>query len=151
MAFAVILGSSYAFAQQAFDSAEAALVHAVATSDPDGLRTVLGPQWKRYIPIDDIDAQDVYAFLGDWAKSHNIKIDADGRAHLAVGPDEWTLPIPIVRHGSSWRFDTHAEADEMKTRRIGRNELSAIQAVLAYYDAQQEYALVDRNGDGGLE
>jgi hypothetical protein len=154
LALAAILGSTYAFAQQAFDSAEAAadaLVHAVATSDPDGLRTVLGADWKRYIPIDDIDAEDVYAFLGDWAKSHKIKLDADGRAHLAVGPDEWTLPIPIVRRGNSWRFDTHAGADEIRTRRIGRNELSAIQAALAYYDAQKEYALLDRNGDGVLE
>ena len=70
---------------------------------------------------------------------------------LAVGPNDWTLPIPIVKEGNRWRFDTIAGAEEMRTRRIGRDELATLQAVLAYYDAQKEYALADRNGDGMLE
>ena len=60
----------------------------------------------------------------------------------------WTLPIPIVKHKAGWQFDVAAGADEMRTRRIGRNELATMQAILAYYDAQREYSTVDHNGDG---
>ena len=143
-----------ALAQEAFDSPKAAadaFVRAVATSDDDALRTVLGADWKRFIPIDNIDRDDVNAFLAARYKKETIIRDSDNRAHLAVGPDEWTLPIPIVKSGGVWRFDTRAGAEEIRTRRIGRDELSAMKAALAYYDAQKEYALVDRNGDGILE
>ena len=146
--------STFAVAQEAFDSPEAAadaFVHAVATSDEDALRTVLGADWKRFIPIEGIDRDDVNAFLAARYKKQKIIRDSDNRAHLAVGPDEWTLPIPIVKSGGVWRFDTRAGAEEIRTRRIGRNELSAMQAALAYYDAQKEYALADRNGDGTIE
>jgi hypothetical protein len=152
-AFALLFPFSV-FAQKAFDSPEAAadaFVRAVATSDDDALSAVLGADWKRFIPIDNIDRDDVNAFLAARYKKETIIRDSENRAHLAVGPDEWTLPIPIVKSGSAWRFDTKAGADEIRTRRIGRNELSAMQAALAYYDAQKEYALVDRNGDGILE
>jgi hypothetical protein len=152
-AFALLFPFSV-FAQKAFDSPEAAadaFVRAVATSDDNALSAVLGADWKRFIPIDNIDRDDVNAFLAARYKKETIIRDSENRAHLAVGPDEWTLPIPIVKSGSAWRFDTKAGADEIRTRRIGRNELSAMQAALAYYDAQKEYALVDRNGDGVLE
>jgi hypothetical protein len=151
--FAVQFPSS-AVAQEAFDSPEAAadaFVRAVATSDDDALRNVLGADWKRFIPIDDIDRDDVNAFLAARYKKETIIRDSENRAYLAVGLDEWTLPIPIVKSGGAWRFDTRAGAEEIRTRRIGRNELSAMQAALAYYDAQKEYALADRNGDGTLE
>ena len=149
-----LLGPLNALAQEAFDSPKAAanaFVRAVATSDDDALRTVLGADWKRFIPIDNIDRDDVNAFLAARYKKETIIRDSDNRAHLAVGPDEWTLPIPIVKSGGVWRFDTRAGAEEIRTRRIGRDELSAMKAALAYYDAQKEYALVDRNGDGILE
>ncbi|MEN8753982.1 MAG: DUF2950 domain-containing protein [Desulfobacterales bacterium] len=154
LACSALLGPLNALAQEAFDSPEAAadaFVRAVATSDDDALRIVLGANWKRFIPIDNIDRDDVNAFLAARYKKEKIIRDSDSRAHLAVGPDEWTLPIPIVKSGGAWRFDTRAGAEEIRTRRIGRNELAAMQAALAYYDAQKEYALVDRNGDGILE
>ena len=149
-----LLTPSNALAQEAFGSPKAAadaFVRAVATSDDDALRTVLGADWKRFIPIDNIDRDDVNAFLAARYKKETIIRDSDNRAHLAVGPDEWTLPIPIVKSGGFWRFDTRAGAQEIRTRRIGRDELSAMKAALAYYDAQKEYALADRNGDGILE
>ncbi len=140
-----------AHAQQAFpspDAAAAALVDGLASNDGDALRRVLGPDWKRFIPTADLDQGDVYAFLAAWAQSHRIVADGADRAHLAVGASGWTLPIPIVKESDRWRFDTRAAADELRTRRIGRNELAAIQAALAYYDAQKEYALADRDSDG---
>jgi hypothetical protein len=142
------------FAQKSYDSPEAAadaFVRAVATSDPEALRTVLGADWKSLIPIEDIDRDDVNAFLAACYKAEKIVTESENRARLAVGPKEWTLPIPIVKKGDAWCFDTKAGADEIRTRTIGRNELSTMQAALAYYDAQKEYALEDRNGDGVLE
>jgi Protein of unknown function (DUF2950) len=59
---------------------------------------------------------------------------------LIIGREDWPFPIPLVRKDNAWRFDTAAGRDEILYRRIGRNELSAIQACLAYVDAQQEYA-----------
>ncbi len=64
---------------------------------------------------------------------------ASDKAMLEVGTNGWTLPIPIMKTASGWRFDTRAAPAEMRTRRIGRNELAAIQVALAYTDAQEEY------------
>jgi hypothetical protein len=142
-----------AFAQQkAFASPEAAMNafgDAVATSDEDALKGLLGADFRRYIPPVGVEVR--YRFLGAWAKSHAIKPEGDARALVAVGDDGWTLPIPIVKTAQGWRFDTRAGADEMRVRRIGRNEHAAMQVMLAIFDAQKDYATKDRNGDGVLE
>lgn len=143
-----------AVAQQTYPTAEAAseaFFDAIATSNDAALRTVLGADWKRFIPTDELHREDIYKFLGAWAAAHRTETTDENRAHLVVGKEDWTLPIPIVRQANGWAFDTRAGADEMRTRRIGRNELAAMQAVLAYYDAQQDYASADRMGDGVLQ
>ena len=150
----VALTPCAAQAQKPFPTAEAAadaLVSALARTDSDALREVLGSDWKRYIPTADLDQDDVYGFLAAWAKSHNIVPSGNDQARLAVGTEGWILPIPIVKTGNGWRFDTRAATDELRTRRIGANELSAIKALLAYGDAQAEYAAQDRDGEGTLE
>jgi hypothetical protein len=141
-------------AQQAFptaDAAAAALVDAIARKDETAMRSVLGDDWREFIPTENIQDKDVDAFLKGWAESHKIEVKPAHTAHLAVGAQEWVLPIPIVEKKGAWRFDTRAAVDEITTRRIGRNELATMQAALAYYDAQKEYARADRNGDGTLE
>jgi Protein of unknown function (DUF2950) len=150
----LIVVANPAGAQQSFpspDAAAAAFTDALATNDPQAMGKVLGSDWRQYIPTAGVDMDDVYAFLAAWAKSHKIVPNGATEAHLAVGDQNWILPIPIVTHGDGWHFDTVAAADEIRTRRIGSNELAAMQAALGYYDAQKEYALVDRNGDGVLE
>lgn len=145
---------SNTLAQQTFESpalAAEAFVDALATNDAKALASILGADWMTFIPTDTIGREDVDAFMAAWNKSHRFKSIAYGKVQLAVGPEDWTLPIPIVKKGERWRFDTLAGAEEMRIRRIGRNELAAIQAAMAYYDAQKEYALTDRNGDGMLE
>ena len=145
---------SNSLAQQNFESpalAAEAFVSALATNDATVLASILGADWKTFIPTDTIGREDVDAFMAAWNKTHRFKSIAYGKVQIAVGHEDWTLPIPIVKKGERWRFDTQAGAEEMRTRRIGRNELAAIQAVLAYYDAQKEYALIDRNDDGMLE
>ena len=145
---------STAFAQQTFATpalAAEVFVDAVARNDTAALGAILGNDWRDFIPTDDIDQTDVGAFLAAWNHAHRFKQIAYGKGLIAVGREDWTLPIPIVKKDGRWMFDTRAGADEMRTRRIGRNELAVMQAVMAYYDAQKEYALIDRNGDGMLE
>jgi hypothetical protein len=119
---------------------------AIATSDDDALKRILGADYPRYIPSVGADVR--YRFLAAWARGHAVKQDSADLAHIAVGTDGWTLPIPIVKSAQGWRFDTRGGADEMRLRRIGRNELALMNVMLAIYDAQKEYARVDRNGDG---
>jgi hypothetical protein len=139
-----------AFAQQkAFATPEAAMEafgDALARSDSEAMTALLGSGYREYIPQAGADYR--YRFLAAWAKSHAVKPQGDGRATVAVGTDGWTLPIPIVKTPQGWQFDMRAGADEMRIRRIGRNELAVMQAMLAIYDAQMEYALVDRDGNG---
>ena len=72
-----------------------------------------------------------------------------GSAYLAVGADDYPIPLPVVEKGGTWRFDTVAGREEILYRRIGRNELATIQACLAYVDAQNDYAVLAPNGGVG--
>lgn len=140
-------------AQEAFPTAEAAadaFVAAVEKRDHAAMQKVLGAQWRDYIPTEGIDQEDVDAFLAQWKQSHRVIADG-GKAQLAVGNDGWTLPVPLKQDKAGWRFDTKAGGEEMRVRRIGRNELAVEQAVQAYRDAQLDYAERDRDGDGVLE
>jgi hypothetical protein len=135
-----------------FASPEAAMEAfgtAVATSDDAAIDALLGADHEKWIPP--VGAEVRYRFLAEWAKSHAIKREGDAKALVAVGNDGWTLPIPIVKTPQGWRFDTRAGADEIRIRRIGRNELAVQQVLLAIFDAQKEYASIDRDGDGLLE
>lgn len=154
LAVILLLAPSLAAAQKSYPTADAAavaLVDAVSRKDQAALRGVLGDNWKKLIPPATIEDRDVATFMGRWSEAHRIAPDSEHTAHLVVGAQEWVMPIPLTGEDGAWRFDTRAGADEIKTRRIGGNELATMQAVLAYYDAQKEYAQADRNGDGVLE
>jgi hypothetical protein len=151
-----LLGSSLAMAQKGFTTPEAAaetLVKALRDKDSRLLEVVLGKEWKRFVPTDDLSRDDIDAFLAAWDKQHRIGHESDSTALLTVGEEPgFTLPIPIARSKQSlWRFDVVAGTERLRTARIGRNERAAIQAVLAYYDAQREYATKDRSGEGVRE
>jgi hypothetical protein len=156
LVFVVLVGAacltvSTANAQQAFATPEAAaeaLVDGLARHDPAQVESVLGTDFRRYIPLDDTSAEDRTDFPAAWARGHRIMPEGSNRAMLEVGTHGWTLPIPLVRASAGWRFDTRAGAEEMRIRRIGRNELAVIQSVLAYVDAQHEYQARDWDGDG---
>jgi hypothetical protein len=148
---AITLSAPAAFAHRSFPSPEAAaeaLVDGVARNDDVAVKSVLGADYARLLPLREIDMDDVMHFLAAWAKSHRIVPAGDAKAFLEVGTNGWTLPIPLVKGASGWRFDTRAAQDEMRTRRIGRNELAVIQVVLAITDAQEEYATQDPDSDG---
>jgi len=128
------------------EAAMAAFGDAVATSDDDALKRLLGTNNTDIIPP--IGAQARYDFLSAWSRSHAIRRTDDGRAFVAVGSDGWTMPIPLVQGAQGWRFDARGAAAEMRIRRIGRNEHAVMQVMLAIVDAQKEYAARDRNGNG---
>lgn len=153
----LLLGlSQVVSAQQAYPTAEAAveaLVAALGTdkADAERLNAVLGADWRTYIPTDTVEREDVDAFLTLYHEKHVIESTASGRAALVVGTTPWILPLPLARGDAGWVFDIKAGGEQVRLRRIGRNELAAVQAALAYHDAQMDYAEVDRDGDGVLE
>jgi len=70
---------------------------------------------------------------------------------LVIGENDWPFPIPLVKQGEEWIFDTKAGRAEILNRRIGQNELSTIRTMHEIVDAEGEYAMVDRDGDGLVE
>jgi Protein of unknown function (DUF2950) len=154
LAFAMLLGvlSTGASAQQTFKTAaEAAnaLISAVRADDAKAIKAVLGPDGEDIISSGDpvADAQTKKDFLAAYDAKHQMQEDG-GKALLIVGPEEYPVPLPIIRKASQWAFDTAAGRDEILFRRIGRNELDVIQTCLAYVDAQNEYAEKDHTGAG---
>ena len=132
----------WALAQQAFPTPQAAadaLVDGIARHDDGAIKSVVGADYRKYIPAGSVDSTDVTNFLAAWAAAHGIQQDGADKAFLQAGKHGWTLPIPIVKTAAGWAFDTKGAPDEMRKRRIGRNELAAIQVALAYTDAQEEY------------
>lgn len=153
---ASVAWSCIAAAQQAFptpEKAAQAFVEAVGTEHADQARLteLLGEEWRSFIPREGVQRGDVDAFLQQYHEQHRIEKTGDNKALLSVGSDHWTLPIPLIKGQDGWRFDIKAGSAEIRARRIGRNELAALQSVLTYHDAQTDYASVDRDGDGALE
>jgi len=153
-AAALLALTPLAHAQAAFPTPEAAadaLVDGIARHDRDAIKVVAGPDYEKYFPSSRSDPDDITNFLAAWARGHAIVPAGNDKAFLGVGKNGWTLPVPIVKTAAGWKFDTKAAPEEMRIRRIGRNELAAIQVALAYTDAQKEYRQNDWNGDGMLE
>jgi len=87
-------------------------------------------------------------FVKAYDTAHRIELQGAGTAAVVIGPENWPLPIPLVKSGERWHFDTAASAQKILDRRVGRNELNVIEVCRAYVAAQREYASVDRLGDG---
>jgi Protein of unknown function (DUF2950) len=106
------------------------------------LLAILGPEGVKLIysgdPVADRSGRSL--FVAAYDEAHRIDRGGDRKAILIVGPQQWPLPIPLVREHGRWRFDTKAGADEILNRRIGRNELNVIEVCRAYVAAQREYA-----------
>ena len=90
-------------------------------------------------------------FLRAYDEKNRLEITGDRKAIIHVGNNDWPFPIPIVKAGKRWQFDMKQGKEEILSRRIGANELDAIQTCLAIVDAQREYAATDWDGDGLLE
>ena len=86
-------------------------------------------------------------FLKNYEEKHSLEKKGVDEILLQLGKDDWPFPIPIRKTGSAWSFDTKAGKEEILNRRIGRNELNAIDVLEAYVVAQREYAARDWDGD----
>lgn len=129
------------------------LVTAMRSDDLGAMRQIFGPDSGIVINSGDAIA-DRYArkrFLRAYDAREQLKQVDPAHSVLVVGEDNFRFPIPLVRKTNGrWFFDTAAGQDELRARRVGRNELYAIQVCKAYVDAQREFASVDR-GDGVLD
>ena len=132
-------------------AAALAFAQAVVNGDEEVLYDLLGDDYRKVLPLDEIDREDVENYVDAWEGSNSLLPQGENKVLIVVGEDQWTLPIPIVKGTAGWYFDIEEGLERMRIRQIGRNELATMQAVLAYYDAQQEYAEEDHNGDGMLE
>jgi hypothetical protein len=89
-------------------------------------------------------------FVQGLAEKTQLVNNSESNATLELGVDGWPFPIPLVKEGAQWHFDTAAGSEEILARRIGRNEMGALNVCNAYVVAQREYASEDRMGDGVL-
>lgn len=142
------IGKTFASPEQAVD----ALTSALNSRDSNALTAIFGPRFDEIESPDPVQEQNE---LDDFSQRLNeeSRIEPEGgdRYTLEVGKDQYPFAIPIVQTNGAWFFDTDAGDDELLNRRVGRNELDALQSVRAYVDAQREYASKDRNNDQVLQ
>ena len=134
--------------QKEFDSpkqAADALIQVAANFDVAAAKEILGPDGEDLISSEDpvMDKNRALAFAAKAKEKNSIETDKKNpnRAILSVGNDDFPLPIPIVKHKGKWSFDTKVGREEILNRRIGANELDAIEICRGFDDAQHEYAM----------
>ena len=137
--------------QRRFDLPEAAvkaLIEAVRTNDEHALIEIFGAKHRDLIGTVDKarDRENRTRFAESADEYRLLRPEDDGRVTLVVGYQAWPFPIPLVKEGSAWRFDTDAGWEELLNRRIGANELAAIETLGAYVEAQRQYASTPRDG-----
>lgn len=133
--------------------AVAGLIAAVKDDNDAELLAIFGSKGEDLITSGDpvADQNGRARFLKAYEDKHRIEQESDSRAILLVGDKDYSLPIPIVRQGDVWRFDTETGMEEVLNRRIGRNELHTIEVLHAYTDAQREYSSMKRGDGTGTE
>jgi len=150
--FAQAEAASTKVKQKTFPSAEEAvkaLVTAIKINDDKELRAIFGPAGEDLFSSGDpvADRLGREKFLKQY-EVKNILISRKDSVTLLLGDNDWPFPIPVVKHGGKWSFDTAGGKEEILNRRIGENEVNTINVCLAYVDAQREYAMMDIDRDG---
>jgi Protein of unknown function (DUF2950) len=136
------------------EDARQALVTAAKAKDRAALSDIFGPDNDKLLSGDPVqDDHELDQFVAALDQSAKLEpASAGDKVTLTIGADNWPFPIPIVKQGDKWRFDTKAGTEEILNRRIGENELSAIAACRAYVLAQWEYFTEgDHDSDGVAE
>jgi hypothetical protein len=140
--------------EQTFNSpneALSALVAAAQNNDTNAIHQIFGPAGHELMSPDVVQATDEFKMFKErLAEKTQLITNSDSKATLELGADGWPFPIPLVKQGAQWHFDSAAGKDEIFARRIGRDEMGAIDVCNAYVEAQREYASLDRMGDGVL-
>ena len=151
---AVLLLGTASQAQQSYRGPEdaAAALAAAVKSGPSDILKVLGRAADDIVSSGDevADAAARQRFTSMYDARHSIKAEGNKKATLILGADDFPFPLPLVNTKAGWEFDADEGRIEVLYRRIGRNELDAIQTALAYVDAQNEYADKDRGEGSGV-
>ncbi len=131
--------------QESFSSPEEAvrvMVDAMKTGSTGRLLEIFGPAGRDLFSSGDeaTDRETREEFVKAYEERNRLEMIGNKKAILRGGKDDWPWPIPVHMAGGKWRFDTAEGKKEILARRIGENELAAIQVCLAYVDAQREYA-----------
>jgi hypothetical protein len=140
-----------AAAQRTFatpEDAVKALADIVKAGNLDGVLAIFGPEGKELIDSSEpaIARENQQVFTVAFREKWHLEDTAPDRKTLVIGNEDWPFPVPIVKAGNAWRFDTAAGKEEVLDRRIGRNELAAIDSVHAYVTAQRRYAEQGHDG-----
>jgi hypothetical protein len=158
IAAAVHVGSAHGavIKQKLFGSPEEAvkaLAQAIKANDTKELLAIFGPAGEPLIfSGDDVaDQTGRERFVKAYEEMNQLEKKDERRVILHVGIQDWPFPVPVVKQDDSWYFNTSEGKEEILNRRIGKNELNAIQVCLAIVDAQKDYASEDRTGDGVLQ
>ena len=122
------------------EAAMQALAKAAKAADQKEMTAILGPDREKLLSGDPVEeANGLKRFAANLEKSATLEKVDDSKYTLLVGEEHWPSPIPIVKEGRTWRFDTAAGLEEILNRRVGQNELAAIMTCRAYVIAQWEY------------
>jgi len=154
-AAALLLAVPAASAQQSFQSPEdavAALAAAAKSGATSDILKVLGNKAADIVESGDVVADKATRerFAAAYDDKHSISMEGDKKAILILGKDDFPFPIPLRHSRSGWEFDAAEGRIEILYRRIGRNELEAIQTARAFVDAENEYADKDRGAGPGV-
>jgi len=127
-----------------------ALIDAAEKYDVQALEEILGPGGKEIIDTGEParDRETAKQFAEQARMKMNVSVDPKSkrRAFVSIGNDDWPFPVPIVKSGTTWAFDSKAGLNEILLRRIGRDELSAIAICHGFVEAQNEYAMTKHAG-----
>jgi Protein of unknown function (DUF2950) len=141
--------------QMTFSTPQAAvemLIKATGDYDVPTLTQIFGPSGQDFIATaDPVQDKNKSMKFADWARTKNsVQIDPknSNRATVVVGDDDWPFPVPLVKKSGKWHFDSDAGRTEILIRRIGANELDAIQVCRGYVEAQKEYAATIHDDSG---
>jgi len=143
---AAVGGKTFDTPQQAAD----ALVAAAEQFDERSLKEIFGPGGEDIVFSGEYpqDRKRAAGFAAEAREKKSVSVDSKkgNRAFLLVGDEDWPFPVPIVKLGTKWAFDAKAGRQELLYRRIGSNELDAIDICHGYVEAQHDYALQKREG-----
>jgi hypothetical protein len=140
-------GQTFASPQEAVN----ALLAAAQNHDTNSLHAIFGPEGRQLMSPDVVQATNDYRlFVQRLTEKTQLATNSASGLTLKIGTDAWPFPIPLVQQNGQWFFDTAAGKEEILARRIGMDELGAINVCNAYVQAQREYAGQDRLGDGVL-
>jgi hypothetical protein len=149
------IAADAAVKQKGFASAEEAVkafAAAMKSNDDKELLSIFGTAAKELISSGDpvSDRQRRERFIDEYDKKNSLAREGD-KTVLIIGEKDWPFPIPLVKKEDQWFFDTKAGKEEILNRRIGENELSTIQTMLAIVDAEREYAMKYHNNSSLIE